>query len=126
MWKQLVSHQFEKRCYDANPDVGTFLSLRCPPGQPARANPQRPGAAMLTVNRELVLLYWQIGREILLQQDAQGWGARVIDRLSQDLRQAFPGMKGFSARNLKCMRAFAEAWSDAQFVQQVVAQLSAV
>lgn len=74
MWKQLVSHQFEKWYYDANPDVGTFLSLRCPPGQPARTHSQRPGAAMLTVNRELVLLYWQIGREILLQQDAQGWG----------------------------------------------------
>jgi predicted nuclease of restriction endonuclease-like (RecB) superfamily len=79
--------------------------------------------AALSVNRELVLLYWQIGREILIQQDAQGWGARVIDRLSQDLRLAFPGMKGFSARNLKYMRAFAEAWPDEQFVQQVVAQL---
>ncbi len=78
--------------------------------------------AALSVNRDL-LLYWQIGREILIQQDAQGWGARVIDRLSQDLRQAFPGMKGFSARNLKYMRAFAEAWPDEQFVQQVVAQL---
>ena len=42
--------------------------------------------AVLSVNRELVLLYWQIGREILIQQDAQGWGAKVIDRLSQDLR----------------------------------------
>ncbi len=57
--------------------------------------------AVLSVNRELVLLYWQIGREILAQQGAQGWGARVIDRLSQDLRRAFPEMKGFSARNLK-------------------------
>jgi predicted nuclease of restriction endonuclease-like (RecB) superfamily len=79
--------------------------------------------AALSVNRELVLLYWQIGREILIQQDAQGWGARVIDRLSQDLRQAFPGMKGFSARNLKYMRAFADAWPDEQFVQQVAAQM---
>ena len=75
--------------------------------------------AALSVNRELVLLYWQIGREILIQQDAQGWGAKVIDRLSHDLRQAFPEMKGFSARNLKYMRAFAEAWPDEQFVQQV-------
>ena len=75
--------------------------------------------AALSVNRELVLLYWQIGREILIQQGAQGWGARVIDRLSQDLRQAFPEMKGFSARNLKYMRAFAEAWPDEQFVQEV-------
>ena len=79
--------------------------------------------AALSVNRELVLLYWQIGREILIQQDAQGWGAKVIDRLSQDLRQAFPEMKGFSARNLKYMRAFAEAWPDEPFVQQVAAQI---
>jgi predicted nuclease of restriction endonuclease-like (RecB) superfamily len=82
--------------------------------------------AALSVNRELVLLYWQIGREILIQQDAQGWGARVIDRLSQDLRQAFPGMKGFSARNLKYMRAFADAWPEEQIVQQVAAQFALV
>jgi len=79
--------------------------------------------AALSVNRGLVLLYWQIGREILAQQAEQGWGARVIDRLAQDLRDAFPEMKGFSPRNLKYMRAFAEAWPDEQFVQQVAAQM---
>lgn len=79
--------------------------------------------ATLAVNRELVLLYWQIGRDILAQQASQGWGARVIERLAQDLRAAFPEMKGFSPRNLKYMRAFAEAWPDAEFVQEVLAQL---
>lgn len=79
--------------------------------------------ATLAVNRELVLLYWQIGRDILARQAEQGWGAKVIERLAQDLRTAFPDMKGFSARNLKYMRAFAEAWPDAEFVQQVAAQL---
>jgi predicted nuclease of restriction endonuclease-like (RecB) superfamily len=79
--------------------------------------------ATLAVNRELVLLYWQIGRDILARQARQGWGARVIDRLAHDLRTAFPDMKGFSPRNLKYMRAFAEAWPDAEFVQQAVAQL---
>jgi predicted nuclease of restriction endonuclease-like (RecB) superfamily len=78
---------------------------------------------MLAVNRELVLLYWQIGRDILARQGEQGWGARVIERLAHDLRTAFPEMKGFSPRNLKYMRAFAEAWPDAEFVQQAVAQL---
>ena len=68
--------------------------------------------------------HWQIGREILIQQDAQGWGARMIDRLSQDLRQGFPGMKGFSARNPKYMRAFAEAWPDEQIVQEALAQIT--
>ncbi|MEW5903586.1 MAG: PDDEXK nuclease domain-containing protein [Pseudomonadota bacterium] len=79
--------------------------------------------ATLAVNRELVLLYWQIGRDILARQAHQGWGAKVIDRLAQDLRAAFPEMKGFSPRNLKYMRAFAEAWPEAEFVQGVLAQL---
>ncbi len=79
--------------------------------------------AALAVNRELVLLYWQIGRDILQRQAEQGWGAKVIDRLSHDLRLAFPDMKGFSPRNLKYMRAFAEAWPDPEFVQAVLAQL---
>ena len=79
--------------------------------------------AALAVNRELVLLYWQIGRDILARQASQGWGAKVIERLAHDLRTAFPEMKGFSPRNLKYMRAFAEAWPDDEFVQAVLAQL---
>ena len=79
--------------------------------------------AALSVNQELVLLYWQIGRDILQRQQKQGWGAKVIDRLSADLGQAFPDMKGFSPRNLKYMRALATAYPDEQFVQQVVAQI---
>ncbi len=79
--------------------------------------------ATLAVNRELVLLYWQIGRDILARQAQQGWGTRVIDRLSKDLRAAFPDMQGFSPRNLKYMRAFADAWPDAEIVQQAVALL---
>ena len=79
--------------------------------------------ATLAVNRELVLLYWQIGRDILSRQAAQGWGARVIDRLAHDLRTALPEMKGFSPRNLKYMRAFAQAWPGAEFVQQAAARL---
>ena len=79
--------------------------------------------ATLAVNRELVLLYWQIGRDILARQASQGWGAKVIERLAHDLRAVFPEMKGFSPRNLKYMRAFAEAWPNAEFVQEVLAQL---
>ena len=79
--------------------------------------------AALAVNRELVLLYWQIGQDILARQAAQGWGAKVIERLSQDLRSAFPEMKGFSRANLMYMRAFAAAWPDEQIVQQAVGQL---
>ncbi|OGT88188.1 MAG: hypothetical protein A2286_03080 [Gammaproteobacteria bacterium RIFOXYA12_FULL_61_12] len=79
--------------------------------------------ATLAVNRELVLLYWQIGRDILARQAEQGWGAKVIERLAHDLRTAFPEMKGFSRANLMYMRAFAEAWPDAAIVQQAVGQL---
>ena len=79
--------------------------------------------ATLAVNRELVLLYWQIGRDILARQAIQGWGAKVIDRLAHDLRAAFPDMKGFSRANLMYMRAFAQAWPDAEIVQQAVGQL---
>lgn len=61
--------------------------------------------AALAVNRELVTLYWQIGRAILDRQQRYGWGAKVIDHLSADLRKSFPELKGFSPRNLKYMRA---------------------
>lgn len=79
--------------------------------------------AALAVNRELVLLYWQMGQDILARQAQQGWGAKVIERLAQDLRAAFPDMKGFSRANLMYMRAFAQAWSEGAIVQQAVGQL---
>jgi len=79
--------------------------------------------AALSANKELILLYHHIGNEILKSQERHGWGAKVIDQLSRDLRAAFPEMKGFSTRNLKYMRKFAEEYSDPEFVQQVVAQL---
>jgi len=79
--------------------------------------------AALAVNRELVQLYWQIGRDILERQAKEGWGAKVIERLAHDLRIAFPDMKGFSRANLLYMRAFAEAWPDVAIVQQLVGQL---
>src|SRR5262245_47671830 len=74
--------------------------------------------AAVAVNRELLLLYWDIGREILQRQRQEGWGAKVIDRLGDELRRAFPAMKGLSPRNIKYMRAFAEAYPQPEFVQQ--------
>jgi predicted nuclease of restriction endonuclease-like (RecB) superfamily len=79
--------------------------------------------ASLAVNRELVLLYWNIGREILTRQQNEGWGAKVTDRLAADLRHAFPEMTGFSGRNLRYMRTFAAAWPEAPIGQQAAAQL---
>ena len=79
--------------------------------------------ATLAVNQELIVLYWQIGRDILTRQAEQGWGAKVIERLSHDLRSAFPEMKGFSRSNLKYMRVFAEAWPEFEIGQQPVGQI---
>jgi predicted nuclease of restriction endonuclease-like (RecB) superfamily len=79
--------------------------------------------AVLAVNRELIILYWQIGRGILERQHSGGWGAKVIERLAADLHREFPGMTGFSRTNLLYMRAFAEAWPEEPFVQQVVGQI---
>ncbi|WP_029112533.1 YhcG family protein [Mycobacterium sp. URHB0044] len=79
--------------------------------------------AVAAANQELISTYWAVGNEILARQHAEGWGARVIDRLSADLRERFPEAKGFSARNLKYMRAFAAAWPDIEIVQRSAAQL---
>lgn len=75
------------------------------------------------VNSELVLLYWQIGQEIHQRMEKRGYGGKVIDRLARDLGNAFPEMKGFSPRNLRYMRTFAQAWPDQRMLQQAVAKL---
>src|ERR1019366_9573939 len=72
--------------------------------------------AALSVNRELIALYWDIGRAILLRQQAEGWGTKVVARLAADLRAEFPEMTGFSRANLLFMRAFASAWSEPPIV----------
>jgi predicted nuclease of restriction endonuclease-like (RecB) superfamily len=77
----------------------------------------------LSANAAMVTAYWEVGRMILGRQEREGWGTRVIDRLSTDLRQTFPDMQGLSARNLKYMRAFAAAWPDPAIVQRTVAQI---
>ena len=65
--------------------------------------------AALSINRELIELYWDIGKSIVERQRADGWGKSVVERLSQDIRKAFPGIKGFSSQNLWYMRAFYSA-----------------
>ena len=62
--------------------------------------------AAAAVNRELIALYWHLGREIVARQDREGWGAGVVARLSADLRREFPGARGFSERNIRSARAF--------------------
>ncbi|MEK6564182.1 MAG: PDDEXK nuclease domain-containing protein [Candidatus Omnitrophota bacterium] len=78
---------------------------------------------VLASNAALVSLYWDIGKSILEKQKDEGWGAKVIDRLSYDLKKEFPEMRGFSPRNLKYMRAFAQVWPKKEIVQRVIAQI---
>ncbi len=76
----------------------------------------------LKVNQDLLQLYWFIGNQILEKQRMLGWGSNVIDNLSSDLSNRYSDMKGFSVRNLKYMRAFAESYPDFPIVQVPHAQ----
>jgi len=78
---------------------------------------------IMSANCAMIILYWEIGRSILTRQKNEGWGSKVIDRLSYDLKEAFPDMSGFSPRNLKYMRKFAEEWPEKKIVQRTVAQI---
>ena len=80
-------------------------------------------ATQRKINTELIDLYWSIGRTILDRQTAEGWGSKVIERLAEDLRRAFPEMRGFSPSNLKSMRQFARYWPNDAIGQQAVGQL---
>ena len=80
--------------------------------------------ALLSVNRELLILYWNIGNIILKFQDKEGWGSKVIDNISKEIKNEFPDLKGFSTRNLKYMRKFALEYKDIKFVQEVLAQIT--
>ncbi|MBI4663067.1 MAG: DUF1016 domain-containing protein [Verrucomicrobia bacterium] len=80
-------------------------------------------SAVRAVNRELVLLYWDIGRGIVEKQQTAGWGDAVVERLAADLRAAFPNMHGFSLANLWRMRQFFESHSDPDFLAQVAREL---
>lgn len=80
-------------------------------------------AVSRSINRDLILLYWDIGRSIVEKQAALGWGEAVIEQLARDLRAGFPGGRGFSARNLRNMRQFFVAYSAPEFWQQAVAKL---
>lgn len=68
--------------------------------------------AALAVNKELILLYWRIGKELTEKIDREGWGSKIIDTLAKDLSRSFPNLSGFSVRNMAYMRKFAETYHD--------------
>jgi predicted nuclease of restriction endonuclease-like (RecB) superfamily len=80
--------------------------------------------AAIAVNTELIGLYWELGKSIVEQQNKSGWGDAVLERLSKDLTNAFPDMRGFSRRNLYRIRGLFLAYrEESQFVPQAVAQI---
>ena len=80
--------------------------------------------AHLSVNKEMITLYWSIGNQILERQKQEGWGSKVIENISKDLRREFPEMTGLSTRNLKYMRKFADEYQDKVIVQEALAQIT--
>jgi predicted nuclease of restriction endonuclease-like (RecB) superfamily len=79
--------------------------------------------AVLAANPIVIEAYWHTGKIILSRQQEAAWGAKVIDRLSADLRDALPDMRGFSTRNLLAMRIFAREFPDPPIAQQPISQL---
>ncbi len=103
------------------PSTASYASLLASIQERIRTAQMR---AAIAVNQELVLLYWGIGSEISRRQMVEGWGAKVIERLGRRLKRSFPEMRGLSLRNLKYMKALAEAWPDLAIVQAPLAQLT--
>lgn len=99
---------------DWYPQLLTSVSERISEGR-ARAH--------RAVNAELVLTYWSVGRQLLDRETEEGWGAKVVTRLSADLRERFPEAKGFSPRNLRYMKRFAEVWPEPAMLQAPLATL---
>ena len=85
---------------------------------------RRQYEAMKQVNKELLQLYWEIGEEINNQQQKKGWGKSVVEILSKELQKEFPGVQGFSARNLWRMRNFYVEYSQSPFLPPLVAEIS--
>jgi predicted nuclease of restriction endonuclease-like (RecB) superfamily len=101
----------------ASPDYRNFIE-----DLKARIVAARTSASR-AVNTDLILLYWDIGRGIVEKQQALGWGDSVVEMVASDLQRAFPGMKGFSPRNVWYMRRFYEVYGVGDFLQQAVAEL---
>jgi predicted nuclease of restriction endonuclease-like (RecB) superfamily len=97
-------------------DIGPLQELK------ARIHAAQVRAAQ-AVSHELVLLYWSIGKDISERFGREGWGGKIVDRLAHDLQNEFPGIEGFSPRNLRYMRSLAEAWPETEILQQLIAKL---
>jgi predicted nuclease of restriction endonuclease-like (RecB) superfamily len=121
--RRVLGRQREEALFPVAPYAGLPSDYRAVLDEIKQRIRQERLRVVMAANSAMVLLYWDIGQLILQRQDQAGWGAKIIDRLAKDLREAFPDMKGFSPRNLKYMRAVAAAWPEREIVQRVIAQL---
>jgi len=80
--------------------------------------------ALKVVNKELIALYWDLGKMIIEKQETLGWGKSVVENLASDLQKEFPGISGFSYRNLWYMRNFYLTYKVNQKMQPLVAEIS--
>ena len=80
--------------------------------------------ALKKVNSELINLYWDIGAMISEKQNLHAWGKSVVEQLSNDLQNSYPGIRGFSARNIWRMRRFYEEYKQAEFLPPMVVEIS--
>ena len=79
--------------------------------------------AAISVNKELIKLYWEIGSRVYLKQKSEGWGSKTIEKLAKDLKSTFPDMRGFSLTNIKYMAQFAREYPEFTISQQLVGQI---
>jgi predicted nuclease of restriction endonuclease-like (RecB) superfamily len=79
--------------------------------------------AAVSVNKELILLYWTIGKTIFEKQENSGWGSKFIEKLAKDLQNEFPGVEGFSRRNVFRMKAF---YNEYKIVPPLAAQIDGI
>jgi len=80
--------------------------------------------AVISVNKELIMFYWQIGNLILDEMEKQGWNEEIINSLSNDLKSSFPEVIGLSEKNIRYMCKFAKEYKNKEFIQEVASQIS--
>ena len=80
--------------------------------------------ALKAVNKEMIALYWEVGKRITEQQTASGWGKSVVENLSRDIQKEFPGIKGFGVSNMWDMARFYAEYQSDEILQPLVGEIS--
>ena len=102
-------------------DSGDYLNFRNDIMQRIRSAQYE---AMRAVNKEMISLYWDIGRQITERQKELGWGKSVVENLSQDIQKEFPGIQGFGVSNLRDMARFYSEYQSNEILQPLVGEIS--